>query len=387
MRRPIGRDKRHLLQAALESYHRLAGECDWMIVEGAGSPAETNLRANDIANMGFAQAANLPVVLVGDIDRGHVIAALVGAHAVLDAADRARIRGFIINKFRGDPTLFTDGLATVEQYTGWTSFGVVPWLRAAGQLPAEDAVQLQESVQSGVSGARVKIVIPHLPHIANFDDFDPLRQEPDVALSFVSLDEPLPLDAQLVVLPGSKSTAADLEALRARGWHHDLHAYVRRGGRVMGICAGYQMLGQRVRDPEGLDGSVRDVPGLGLLDIETVMTPHKTLREIRGIDISTGAVIQGYEMHLGASTGPAASRPMVRFDDGSCDGALSDSGRISGCHVHGLFESTAYRAALLASLGGRSSGLDHVARVDAALDAIALELEKAVNIDALLKIA
>jgi adenosylcobyric acid synthase len=381
------RDKRHLLQAALESYHRLAGDCDWMIVEGAGSPAETNLRANDIANMGFAAAADLPVVLVGDIDRGHVIAALVGAHAVLDVADRARIRGFLINKFRGDPTLFTEGLTTVEQHTGWKSFGVVPWLRAAAQLPAEDGVQLQDHVRSGASGARVKIVVPHLPHIANFDDFDPLRQEPDVELSFVSLDEPLPLDAHLVVLPGSKSTAADLEALRSRGWHHDLHAYLRRGGRVMGICAGYQMLGQRVRDPDGLDGSVRDVPGLGLLDIETVMTPRKTLREIRGIDVATGAGIQGYEMHLGVTTGPAAASPMVRFDDGAYDGARSENGRISGCHVHGLFESTAYRAALLVSLGGRSTGQDHAARVDAALDAIALELESALDIEALLKIA
>jgi adenosylcobyric acid synthase len=380
------RDKTHLLRAALESYHRLADDCDWMIVEGAGSPAETNLRAHDIANMGFAHAADLPVVLVGDIDRGHVIAALVGAHAVLDSADRARIRGFIINKFRGDPSLFADGLSTVQGYTGWTSLGVVPWLAAAGQLPAEDSVQLQEGLQGATGKERVKIIVPRLPHIANFDDFDPLRQEPDVALSFASLDEPLPLDAQLVVLPGSKSTASDLEALRASGWHHDLHAYVRRGGRVLGICAGYQMLGQRVSDPDSLDGAVRDVRGLGLLDVETVMTPSKTLREVTGIEASTGARIRGYEMHLGTSAGPGTSRPMARFDDGSCDGATSIDGRISGCHIHGLFHSTEYRSALLASIGGRSTGQNHASLVDAALDEIAAALDKSVDVERLLKI-
>lgn len=380
------RDKSDLLRAALESYHRLANGCDWMIVEGAGSPAETNLRAHDIANMGFAHAADLPVVLVGDIDRGHVIAALVGAHAVLDAADRTRIRGFIVNKFRGDPTLFTEGLATVQSHTGWASLGIVPWLSAARQLPPEDAVQLQEPVQRSTGEARVKIVVPHLPHIANFDDFDPFRQEPDVALSFVSLDEPLPLEADLVVLPGSKSTASDLEALRESGWHHDLHAYARRGGRVLGICAGYQMLGQRVRDPDGLDGPIRDVPGLGLLEIETVMTPRKTLREVTGLDVATGARVQGYEMHLGTSRGPGTSRPMLSFDDGSSDGARSASGRVSGCHVHGLFNSTAYRTMLLASIGGRSAGTDHAGRVDLALDDIAGTLEKVVDVESLLKI-
>jgi adenosylcobyric acid synthase len=207
-----------------------------------------------------------------------------------------------------------------------------------------------------------------------------------VALSFVSLDAPLPLDAQLVVLPGSKSTASDLESLRAQGWHHDLHAYVRRGGRVLGICAGYQMLGQRVSDPDGVDGAVRDVRGLGLLDVETVMTPSKTLREVTGVEASTGARIHGYEMHLGASTGPGTSHPMVRFDDGSCDGATGTGGRVSGCHIHGLFHSTEYRSALLASIGGRSAGNDHAAHIDAALDEIAAALEKAVEVEAVLKI-
>jgi adenosylcobyric acid synthase len=381
-----GRDKRHLLQTAVECYERLARECDWIVVEGAGSPAETNLRAHDIANMGFAHAVDLPVVLVGDIDRGHVIASLVGAHAVLDAADRARIRGFIINKFRGDASLFTEGLRTIESYTGWPGLGVVPWLMVARSLPAEDAVDLQQPEQPPRTGTRVKIAVPLLPHIANFDDFDPLRHEPEVDFQFVTPDQPLPLDAQLIVLPGSKTTLADLKFLRARGWDHDLHAYVRRGGRVLGICAGYQMLGRLVRDPLGIEGPDPVDEGLGLLDIETRMTPRKTLREIAGTDLTTGARIHGYEMHIGVSSGPATSRPMVRKDDGSFDGAISPDGRVRGCYVHGLFHSPQYRAALLASLGARSNGDSHAARVDAALDEIAAVLEEALCVESLLRI-
>jgi adenosylcobyric acid synthase len=381
-----GRDKRHLLQVAVESYRRLASECDWMVVEGAGSPAETNLRAHDIANMGFAHAVDLPVVLVGDIDRGHVIASIVGAHAVLDAADRARIRGFIINKFRGDPTLFTEGLRTIESCSGWPSLGVIPWLPAARRLPAEDAMDLQQSAPCARNGARVKIAVPLLPHIANFDDFDPLRQEPDVELLFVSPDDPLPMDARLVVIPGSKSTISDLEFLRMKGWEHDLHAYVRRGGRVLGICAGYQMLGTLVRDPLGIEGSAHVSNGLRLLDIETEMTPDKTLKEITGVDVTTGTRVRGYEMHIGISTGPATARPMLRIDDGSSDGAISPDGRVSGCYVHGLFHSSEFRARLLGSLGAGSSGEDQAARVDTALDEIAAALEKTLHVESLLRI-
>ncbi len=382
-----GRDKRALLQAAIESYGRLESDCEWMIVEGAGSPAETNLRAHDIANMGFAHAANLPVVLVGDIDRGHVIASLVGAHAVLDEADRARIRGFIINKFRGDLSLFDDGLATIETRTGWPALGVVPWMPETLRLPPEDGMQLERFASAPHAGARVKIAVLHLPHIANFDDFDPLIQEPQVQLVLVKPGEPLPLDAQLVVIPGSKTTIPDLEHLRAQGWDHDLHAYVRRGGRVLGVCAGYQMLGKVVRDPLGIESSTPFTAGLGLLDIETTLGSRKTLRMVSGTDISTAARVDGYEMHVGASTGEATERPMIRFDDGSHDGAVSESGRLFGCHVHGLFNSSAYRAALLAAVGARSSGEDHSATVDAALDEIAAILGRTLSVEALLRIA
>ena len=379
----FARDRSDLLQVTLDSFRGLQQEAEFVIVEGAGSPAETNLRAHDIANMGFAHAANVPVVLVGDIDRGHVIAALVGAHAVLDARDRERIRGFIINKFRGDVTLFRAGLDTIAARTGWESFGVVPWLHAAGALPAEDAMQLEHG-RAVQSAAGVRIAIPHLPHIANFDDFDPLRLEPDLQLEFVAPGRPLPLDADLIILPGSKATIADLEFCRAQGWHIDLLAHVRRGGRVLGICAGYQMLGKLVEDPQHIEGPRASTPGLDLLDVRSTMTAHKTLRAVTGVELATGARIGGYEMHLGATTGPGASRPMIRFDDGAVDGAISSDGRIAGCHVHGLFADPAFRGAYLATLGARSTGEDHAHRVDRALDEIAAALVSALAIDRLL---
>jgi adenosylcobyric acid synthase len=381
-----GRDKRQLLRLAVESYRRLASGCDWLIVEGAGSPAETNLRTHDIANMGFAHEADLPVVLVGDINRGHVIASLVGAHAVLDAADRARIRGFLINKFRGDESLFAEGLATIRSRTGWQALGIVPWLPAASRLPAEDAVPLEQATASAAtSGDRVKVAVLLLPHIANFDDFDPLQQEPSVDLVYVRPGQPLPLDAQLIIIPGSKTTIADLAFIRSCGWEHDLHAYVRRGGRLLGICAGYQMLGSAIHDPLCIEGPQQSIAGLALMSIVTMMEPRKVLRDVAGVEMQTGARIHGYEMHLG-SCSAAAGRPMVHFDDGTCDGAVSADGRISGCHVHGLFQSTEYRAALLASLGATSARYDHSTRVHAALDEIAAKLEEVLDVDALMRI-
>jgi adenosylcobyric acid synthase len=379
-------DKRDLLQIALQSYGKLQGEAQLMIVEGAGSPAETNLRANDIANMGFAHAANLPVVLVGDIDRGHVIASLVGAHTVFDTADRERVRGFIINKFRGDAGLFEDGLRTIEDRTRWPALGVVPWLRSAGALPAEDAMQLERAT-AAPRAASVEIAIPRLPHIANFDDFDPLLREPNVAVVFVPPGRPLPLDATLMVLPGSKATMADLEFLRSQGWDIDLHAYLRRGGRVLGICAGYQMLGKSISDPHRIEGARATCEGLGLLDVATTMTPDKTLRAVAGVELSTGARISGYEMHIGDTTGAAMARPMIRFDGGATDGAISANGRIAGCHVHGLFADPAFRAAFLAPLGAHSTGEDHAAHVDRCLDEIADALQAALNVEAILRLA
>jgi adenosylcobyric acid synthase len=406
-----GRDKRALLDVAIESYGRLAREAQLMIVEGAGSPAETNLRKNDIANMGLAQALGLPVVLVGDINRGHVIAALVGAHAVLDAPDRAMIRGFIVNKFRGNPQLFEDGMRQIVQYTGWPSIGVVPWLQAASRLPSEDGMQLEGRHAARSPHSRVKIAVPQLSRIANFDDFDPLSEEPDVELVFVPPGRPLPADAALIVIPGTKSTIADMEFMRSQGWDIDVLSHVRQGGRVLGVCGGYQMLGRTISDPDGIEGSPRTVRGLGLLDVDTVMTGDKTLREVSGVLLgvhacrgasgaegagggseevpdTVGAVpFAGYEMHIGSTAGPGIDRPFLRLSDGSTDGAVSADGRVAGCYVHGLFGVTAARAALVSAIGATPSHDDHAARVDAALDEIASVLESCLDISALAVIA
>jgi len=377
--------KGELLDVVLESFRSLRADADLVLVEGAGSPAETNLRAGDIANMGFARAAGVPVVLVGDIDRGHVIAALVGAHAVLDPQDRAMIAGFLINKFRGDPSLFRDGRAEIVARTGWADLGMAPWLAAARSLPAEDAVVLDRAVPG--APRRVKVVAPMLSRIANFDDFDPLRAEPDLDFGFVPPGSPLPGDADLVILPGTKATLADLAFLRAQGWDIDLAAHVRRGGRVLGICGGFQMLGARIADPDGVEGPPGAAPGLGLLDIETVLTADKVLRPVAGRLAAAEARFEGYEMHVGQTVGPALGRPLLVLDGGAGEGAVSADGRIAGAYVHGLFNAAPARRAMLAQLGAASDGVDQTARVDAALDAIAAELERAFDIPALAAIA
>ncbi|MDR6625646.1 cobyric acid synthase [Caulobacter segnis] len=374
--------KGELLGVVVESFRRLEAESDLVIVEGAGSPAEINLRAGDIANMGFARAADVPVVLVGDIDRGHVIAALVGAHAVLDEADRAMVRGFLINKFRGDPALFQDGRRMIVEATGWPDLGMAPWLAAARRLPAEDAVVLDDP--SPLGGRKIRIVVPMLSRIANFDEFDALRSEPDAAFAFVPPGQPLPGDTDLVILPGTKATLADLAFFRAQGWDIDLAAHVRRGGRVLGVCGGFQILGRRLSDPDGIEGAPASVEGLGLLDVETVMTDRKTLRQVTG-RLPGGARFAGYEMHVGRTEGGGQS--MLRFDDGGLDGAVSPDGKIRGCYVHGLFDSGEARAELLAELGAVSDHLDQSARVDRALDEIAAALEAAFDIPALAAIA
>lgn len=377
--------KGQLLDVVLDSYRRLAAVSDLVIVEGAGSPAEINLRAGDIANMGFALAAKAPVALVGDIDRGHVIAALAGARAVLPADEVAAIRGFIINKFRGDPQLFVEGRRMITELTGWPDLGMVPWLAPVARLPAEDAVVLERTAASG-GQRRIKIVAPMLSRIANFDDFDPLRAEPEVDFGFVPPGQPLPGDADLVILPGTKATLGDLAFLRAQGWDIDLAAHVRRGGRVLGVCGGYQMLGRRVADPRGIEGPPGAAEGLGLLDIETVLTAEKTLKPVAGRGYED-APLTGYEMHVGVTSGPGLARPFIQLDDEGAHGACSADGRIMGGYVHGLFAAGGFRAAFLARLGARSEALDHSARVDQALDEIADQLAQHLDIASLARIA
>jgi adenosylcobyric acid synthase len=374
--------KAALLPAVLDSFARLAREADIVLVEGAGSPAEINLRAGDIANMGFAAAADVPVVLVGDIDRGGVIASLAGTHLVLEPDERARIRGFVINKFRGDVRLFDQGLTAVTRLTGWPSLGVVPWLPQTAWLPAEDAVDLDRAHPS-MSSRVIAVLV--LARIANFDDLDPLGMEPGVRLVFVRPGEAIPGNADVVILPGSKSTIGDLAFLRAQGWDIDIKAHVRRGGHVLGLCGGYQMLGQTIADPDGIEGPAATVDGLGLLDIATVMSADKSTRLVRGIHSATGTAIEGYEIHLGRSEGRDCARPVVTID-GRPDGASTADGRVQGTYVHGLFTGDAFRKAWLAHLGIAST-LAYEVQIESALDALADHLEAHLDIEAILGIA
>ena len=373
--------KPQLLTACLTAFRELAVQADLIVVEGAGSPAEVNLRAGDIANMGFAEAADIPVVLAGDIERGGVIAQMVGTHAVLDRADAERIRGFLVNKFRGDPTLFDEGMDTIARRTGWAPLGVVPWFADAHRLPAEDVLDLRSARRAG--GFRV--AVPRLGRIANFDDLDPLAADPALSVEIVEPGRPLPV-CDLVLIPGSKATLADLDAFRAQGWDVDLAAHVRRGGHVLGICGGYQMLGREVSDPDGLEGPARTVPGLGHLDVATVMRPEKRLARVKGRHPDSGAAVSGYEIHLGETTGPDAARGWLQID-GRAVGASSADGRVRGCYVHGLFASDAFRAAYLRALGAPAGTFDHAAGVEAALDALAAHLAAAIDLDAVLDLA
>jgi adenosylcobyric acid synthase len=373
------------MAAVLDSFARMQAEADIVLVEGAGSAAEVNLRANDIANMGFARAAQLPVVLIGDIDRGGVIASLVGTHVVLDAADAAMIGGFIVNRFRGDPTLFADGMSMIAARTGWAALGLVPFLPDAAKLPAEDALALDHPL-ARKPGAKLRVAVPVLPAIANFDDLDPLIAEPAVEVIRVRPGQALPGDAQLVILPGSKSTLADLRALREAGFDVDIAAHLRRGGHVLGLCGGYQMLGRTLADPEGIEGPPGGAPGLGLLDVETVLSGSKRLVPVRGRS-HDGADLTGYEMHMGRTEGVGRAWPFAQLADSGAEGAVSPDGRVTGTYIHGLFNTTTQRAAWLARFDAGAPRLDHEAAVEGALDALAAHLEAHLDIDALLRLA
>jgi adenosylcobyric acid synthase len=381
--REYGSRKGDLLPFVLDSFVRVAAGTDLVLVEGAGSPAEINLRDGDIANMGFAEAASVPVVLVGDIDRGGVIAALVGTHAVLAPDDRGRIRGFIVNRFRGDASLFDDGVAEIARRTGWEALGVVPHFADAARLPAEDVLGI--AADGAKPGARIKIAVPRLPRIANFDDLDPLRAEPDVQLIIVESGTALPGDCNLVLLPGSKSTIADLEALRREGWDIDIRAHRRRGGAVLGLCGGYQVLGRTISDPDGIEGRSGIVEGLGLLAVETVLAADKTTSAATGRHLASGEAVSGYEIHLGRTQGADCIRPFLDIG-GRPDGAISPDGLVAGSYVHGLFASDGFRRAYLAGLGARSSAA-YEAGVEAALDGLAAHLAGHLDLARILSIA
>ncbi|WP_083923001.1 cobyric acid synthase [Neomegalonema perideroedes] len=379
--RDYGALKPRLTGAVLESFARLKSRADLVIVEGAGSPAEVNLRKNDIANMGFARAAAVPVVLAGDIDRGGVIAQIIGTQAVLDPEDAAMIRGFLVNRFRGDPRLFDDGYDLIARRTGWRGFGVVPWFAGAARLPAEDALDLAPS-----GSGPVKIACLCLSRIANFDDLDPLKIEPAIRLEMIRPGQPLPGDAALAIIPGTKSTRGDLAFLRAQGWDVDLLAHHRRGGRILGLCGGYQMLGRSVADPEGLEGEPGETPGLGLLEVETVMAPDKRLTRVEALHAASGLKVSGYEIHIGRTQGPDRARPFA-YLGGEPEGAVSADGLTTGSYLHGLFAEDAFRAAYLASLGAQAGGLGYSAGVEAVLDELAAHLEAHLDVEGLLALA
>ncbi len=380
--------KPRLLEKVLESFALLSAEADLVLVEGAGSPAEVNLRAGDIANMGFAVTADLPVVLVGDIDRGGVLASIVGTMALLEDEERRRVRAYAINKFRGDVTLFDDAITILKERTGLDCLGVVPHMAAARRLPAEDAVALDShAAMCGGGKGAIHVAVPRFDRISNFDDLDPLVAEPDVAVTLVAPGEPLPGDADLIVLPGSKSTLGDLRAMKANGWDIDLAAHVRRGGWVVGLCGGYQMLGSEVVDPTGMEGAAGSESGLGLLDVTTRLAGDKALVSVTGTDRTTGAAVRGYEMHIGVTDGPDRARPMFDLPSGP-DGAVSPDGRIMGSYIHGIFAADAFRHRFLSRLRQRwSSGLAFETGIDGALNEIADGLEACFAIDRLLEIA
>ena len=378
-----------LLPKVLESFEVLGAGADLVVVEGAGSPAEVNLRVSDIANMGFAEAADIPVVLVGDIDRGGVIASLVGTHALLDSRERRRVKGCLINKFRGDARLFDEGLRIIAEKTGWPSLGVVPYFARAAALPMEDAFALERAAPAdGNANGRLVVAVPRFSRIANFDDLDPLAAEPEVDLRFIEPGRPIPSDADLIVLPGSKATLRDLDDLRAQGWDEDIRSHHRRGGAVLGICGGYQILGETVADPEGLEGPARTEPGLGLLSVRTVLRAAKELSRRTATDCLSGREVRGYEMHVGRTEGPATDRPWFRKPDGSTDGAVGADGLIFGTYFHGLFAADGFRRHFLKSLRPSFRGRCRFeALAEQALEDLAGHLENHVDLDGLLAFA
>ncbi len=377
-------ERQQFMPAILESFWQLTESHDYVLVEGAGSPAEANLRQGDLANMGFAQAVKASVVIIGDIHRGGVIASLVGTHAVLDPEDQKRIKAFLINKFHGDPNLFVEGEKLIAARTHWPSLGVIPHFPEARRLPAEDAVALEN--HSTVTKSDIEICVLKLPRIANFDDLDPLRLESGVSLRFLSLGEALPATCDLVVIPGSKSTMADFAALRTHGWDFDILAYARRGGKVLGLCGGYQMLGQMIHDPQGLEGPAAFMPGLGLLNVETTLSGEKTVTPTKAQHIASGETIEAYEIHLGQTTGPDTSRPFA-LKHGQPEGATNPAGNIIGTYLHGCFTSDGFRHAFLKTLGLKSPSLAYDGLIEETLDKLAWHLEQSIDIEQMLTLA
>ena len=381
-----GSHKATLLPRVMESFDRLCSSADIIIVEGAGSPAEVNLRAGDIANMGFAQAADIPVILVGDIDRGGVIASLIGTDMVLNDEDSNLIKGFLINKFRGDTNLFNDGMKVISEHTEWDGVGILPWFSDARLLPAEDILDIGSSQSVGAADKVLKIVVPMLRRIANFDDLDPLSAEPDIDLTLVQSGDVIPADADVILIPGSKATISDLAFIRQQGWDADIIGHVRRGGRVLGLCGGFQMLGNWVHDPHGIEGSKGSAQGLGLLDVDTFLADDKTVRQVSATTTNGGVPVSGYEIHIGRTHGKDCERPLLMID-GRPEGAISPNGCVAGSYVHGIFSSNDFRSAFMHQLGGTESQIDYDGLVNEILDKLAVHISTHLDMEKIAKIA
>jgi adenosylcobyric acid synthase len=371
--------------AVLQSHARLSAQYRVVVVEGAGSPAEINLREGDIANMGFAEAVDCPVILIADIDRGGVFAHLVGTLALLSPSEQERVVGFVINRFRGDLALLRPGLDWLEQHTGKPVLGVLPYMHDL-HLEAEDAVpssspsprpQAGEGLGvRGVNGERkLRVIVPILPHISNHTDFDPLRLHPQVDFNFVTISEPLPA-ADLIILPGSKSVRSDLASMRAAGWEAAIKQHLRYGGKLIGLCGGLQILGQYIHDPLGIEGEAGSSAGLGLLELSTTLAAEKQLRNVRGTLLLEDVPVSGYEIHAGVSDGAALQQPALQLEHGP-DGAISNDGQIFATYLHGLFESADACSALLRWAGLRNvQTLDYQARREADLERLADAVEQ-----------
>lgn len=365
--------KKQARTAVLDSFNRLQRQYDVVLIEGAGSPAEVNLRTNDIANMGFAEAVDCPVVLIADIDRGGVFAHLVGTLSLLSPSEQQRVSGFVINRFRGDKRLLDPGLEWLEDYTGKPVVGVLPYLQGL-HLEAEDS--LNHATATVDDQQTLKIIVPALPRISNHTDFDPLRLHPQIEFQYVGPGQAIP-PADLIILPGSKSVRADLDWLRQQGWEAAIKKHLRYGGRLLGICGGYQMLGQWLHDPGGIESEPGSSCGLGLLELETTLAAHKQLRNVSGLLNGFNTPVQGYEIHAGISEGQALQRSAIRLADGRSDGAISDDQQILGTYLHGLFESAASCRALLNWAGlSDAQSIDYGRLREAGIDQMADAIEQ-----------
>lgn len=379
------KNKDELLKKVIESFECLKKDADIIIVEGAGSPAEVNLREHDIANMGFAVATQTPVILIGDIDRGGVIASIVGTHELLSYGDNQLVKGYIINKFRGDMSLFDNALKIITARTGWQNIGILPFVPAVKKLPAEDAVVLDHVKNSDTNN--IVIAVPMLSRIANFDDFDPLISEPDIEVRFIPPGDIIPTQADLIIIPGTKATLTDLAFFKLHGWDIDLASHIRRGGKVLGICGGYQMLGKVIADPFGIEGKCVEEIGLGYLDVNTIMKTDKTVTKTNAYSDLYKCEATGYEIHIGNTTGPDTSQPFFSQENIEL-GCLSKDHKIAGVYLHGLFNDDIFRMKYLSEF--RDGTLNKTAfneQIENALDILAKEMEKHLDLEKIIEIA